>query len=114
MVKTTLLLGLGWLWGSQCVQAADFDCKRASSLSEKAICTNHSLSDADVKLATSYHLLTPMLAMGSRGDVQDSQRAWLKQRDACGKNTACLQGMYSQRQQQLDRYWANIYSRGPY
>jgi uncharacterized protein len=42
------------------------------------------------------------MLMGSRGDAQDEQGAWLTKRHACGNNIACLSGVYKMRIEQLN------------
>ncbi|WP_435954165.1 lysozyme inhibitor LprI family protein [Dryocola sp. BD626] len=87
--------------------AASFDCNKAKAADEKTICANRDLNDKDVQLATKYTFLKGLFAMGARGEMQDGQRAWLKSRQQCGKDKACLTKRYDERLQQLD----DIYSR---
>jgi len=83
--------------------AASFDCDSKTLLpDEKLICDTRSLNDADVKMATTFELLTGLMAMGSRGTLQDEQTAWLKRRQACGADAACLKTSYDERQKQLE------------
>jgi uncharacterized protein len=83
--------------------AASFDCDGKSLLpDEKLICDTRTLNDADVKMATTFELISGLLAMGSRGTLQDEQTAWLKNRQACGADAACLKTSYEERLKQLD------------
>lgn len=84
--------------------AASFDCGKARTADEKAICASPALSDLDVEMATLYRvrMQIPML-MGSRGAAQDEQHAWLTQRSACGGDAACLTQTYRQRIAALNR-----------
>lgn len=85
------------------VRAASFDCDGKALLpDEKQICDTRSLNDADVKMATTFELISGLLAMGSRGTLQDEQTAWLKTRQACGADAACLKASYEDRLKQLD------------
>lgn len=72
--------------------AASFDCEaKELKPDEKAICDNRVLNDADVKMVTTFDLLSGLLAMGSRGTMQDGlQTAWLKKRQACAADVACI------------------------
>jgi uncharacterized protein len=90
--------------GSQPAAAASFDCGKAKTADEKAICADRTLSELDVAMATLYgvRMQIPML-MGARGAAQDEQRAWLAQRRACGGDTACLTQIYQQRIVDLDQ-----------
>lgn len=89
--------------------AASFDCNAQTlAADEKAICDNRPLNDADVKMVTTFDLLSGLLAMGSRGTMQDEQTAWLKKRQACGADTACIKGAYDERLKQLDETYKKI------
>ncbi len=89
-------------------RAASFDCDRARTPDERAICADRSLNDMDVKLTTTYDLLAGLFAMGTRGDLQDAQRSWLKARHDCGGDRACLRRSYVRRQGELQKYYDGI------
>jgi len=78
--------------------AASFDCSKAKTPDEKAICHNAGLSDLDTQMATLFgvRMKIPML-MGSRGAAGDEQIQWLQSRHACGSSVACLIGSYKGR-----------------
>ncbi|HEX7816544.1 lysozyme inhibitor LprI family protein [Dyella sp.] len=78
--------------------AASFDCAKASSTAEKAVCADADLSQLDGDLGKAF--VQAMSAAGNSDALRTSQRAWLKQRDACGSDKRCLQRSYRQR---LDR-----------
>ncbi|MBB3591527.1 uncharacterized protein FHX08_001871 [Rhizobium sp. BK529] len=89
--------------------AASFDCDaKELQPDEKVICENRSLNDADIKMVTTFELLSGLLAMGSRGTLQDEQTAWLKKRQACGGDAACIGAAYQERLKQLDETYKNI------
>ena len=75
---------------------------------EKVICEDRSLNDADVKMVTTFELLSGLLAMGARGTLQDEQTAWLKKRQACGADAACIGAAYQERLKQLGETYKNI------
>ncbi|MCW3836489.1 lysozyme inhibitor LprI family protein [Sphingomonas canadensis] len=77
--------------------AASFDCAKASAPDEKVICKTLSLNDKDVKMAVLFGLVKSVLPMGGRGEEQDMQMAWLKERRACGANAACIGKAYDRR-----------------
>ncbi len=89
-------------------QAASFDCAKAHSADEKAICASRDLNDKDVEMATQYRLLKGLFAMGGQGAMQDQQQAWLKSRRACGGDVACLSQRYDERLRQLDAIYQRI------
>ena len=94
---------------SQPASAASFECEKPDlAADEKAICDNRMLNDADVRMVTTFDLLSGLLAMGARGAMQDDQTAWLKRRQACGENVACIQSAYDERMRQLDEAYKNL------
>ncbi|RUM21337.1 hypothetical protein EFQ99_28095 [Rhizobium vallis] len=111
MTRTmSTVLGLAILISvSDFAWSASFDCD-AKDLKpdEKAICDNRALNDADVKMATTFELLSGLLAMGSRGTLQDEQTAWLKKRQECAADAACLKAAYDERLKQLGETYKNI------
>jgi uncharacterized protein len=95
---------LGLIAATGAAQAASFDCNKAATPDEIAICVNPGLSNLDTIMATLYgvRMEIPML-MGARGAAQDEQRAWLSGRGTCGSNLACLQSSYQSRIAQLQQ-----------
>lgn len=106
-----LLLGLGMF---QIAQAASFDCERATMASERTICTQREINDADVKMATTYNIVRKLVPMGNRGVIRDQQVKWLVLRDQCQSNVQCLAEVYKMRQQKLDLEMSRIYKQGPF
>lgn len=78
-------------------EAASFNCARAGTAAERAICGNRALEDKDVEMATLFSVIRPVFAMGARGAFMDQQNAWLMQRNRCGGDTACLRRRYDDR-----------------
>ncbi|WP_246710201.1 lysozyme inhibitor LprI family protein [Martelella soudanensis] len=89
--------------------AASFDCS-ASGLTpnEKTICANLTLNDDDVKMATMYTMLKGLFAMGVSGNMADDQKAWLKEREACGTSVSCIEKAYDTRIGQLQKLYDGI------
>lgn len=86
--------------------AASFPCDvKTLAPDEKAICANRDLNDLDVRMVTEFKWLSGMFAMGMRGDLQDQQTAWLKTRQACGKDKACIRKAYGVRLKQFDDFY---------
>ncbi|MBW8320695.1 MAG: hypothetical protein K0M49_13015 [Arenimonas sp.] len=82
--------------------AASFDCEKPDlAADETAICANRDLNDLDVKMVTTFDLITGLLPMGNRGVVQDEQVEWLSKRQACDADLACLRAAYTERLAQL-------------
>ena len=83
-------------------------------MDEKAICADRSLNDSDVKMVTMLSIVEGLVAMGSRGEMQDDQVAWLKARHACGGDRTCLAASYKGRIAAIEKSIAAVESRGPF
>jgi uncharacterized protein len=79
-------------------EAASFNCAKAKTATEIAICNTPHLSDLDTQMATLYgvRMQIPML-MGAREAARDEQLAFLARRGACGADVACIQQAYQSR-----------------
>jgi uncharacterized protein len=95
-------------------EAASFDCGRARTPDEIAICDNRDLNDMDVRMATLFEIAKGFVMMGERGTMQDDQREWLAQRRRCGANVGCLRRSYRKRIGELESALQQIRSRGPF
>lgn len=95
----TYLLPMLLLLTSTAFAAPSYDCAKAHSKSELAICQSASLSDLDAALATAYKLA--LQASEDADSIRRTQRIWLKEaRDFCEDN-ACLQLVMEERIAQL-------------
>lgn len=90
------------------------ECGKASSQAEKTICSNYELGQLEARAATLFEITTSLVAMGQRGDIQDSQRAFISQREACRSDVACIRNIYGTRIKQLEAVMSGIASRGPF
>ncbi|WP_088625666.1 lysozyme inhibitor LprI family protein [Oceanicola sp. 22II-s10i] len=90
-------LGLALLAPPAMAASPSFDCTKAGTPTEYAICDNDELARLDVALAEAY---ARARARGEPG-LRDRQRAWIKERDRCGANVACLAGSMRQRLAEL-------------
>jgi len=90
------------------------ECGKAASQSELAICRNYSLGPAEARMATLFGIVTSLVPMGQRADIEESQRQWLNTRDSCGGDTACLSKSYQSRIDALSAIIASISARGPF
>ena len=82
---------------------ASFDCQRAQSPTEKALCSDPVLAGYDRSIAAAFqwHLKTADDAVAFRRQ----QQQWLKERDACGADAACLRSKMSERLDPLASNW---------
>lgn len=89
--------------------SASFDCQRKDlAADETVICEERTLNDLDVKMVTTFDLLTGLMPMGNRDTLRDEQLAWLKTRQACGADAACLKNAYEARMKQLDTAYKSL------
>jgi uncharacterized protein len=91
-------------------QVASFDCARAGTPTEKAICRRPSLGERDVRAAVYYELLMSarpaaegMAYREFRDQLKAEQQQWLAQRDRCGSDEVCLSHGYDRRIDDLRR-----------
>jgi uncharacterized protein len=81
--------------------AASFDCKKASTPQEKAICGSPDLSAADDRMAAAYKNLLSGIPADMVSDVRSEQREWVKglAKDCAddGKMVECLGKKYKTR-----------------
>ena len=81
-----------------------FDCAKAGTKVEKAICSNEELANLDKSLSDAYISLKKNLTATEVKALKDSQRMWMKQRDtSCGSDVPCLRETYSSRLSELAR-----------
>lgn len=79
--------------------AASFDCARAATPTEKAICADPALSRLDDQVAEAFRAAQGLWPAGDwRAFLRNEQRNWLKDRDAtCKADRACLKRDYELR-----------------
>jgi uncharacterized protein len=85
---------------------APIDCGKASSPTERAICRSYPLGQSEARMASP-------VAMGQRGGIDDAQRKWLMERNACGDDTTCLGRTYQYRNNALSSVLDTIDPAGP-
>ncbi len=96
------IVSVGFLFDVGAAHAASFDCAKAKSKTEKAICADQSLSDLDEYLGHYYGGAAETLRDGA-SCLKADQRDWVKTvRDACGVKADCLKDAYLKRLGALD------------
>jgi uncharacterized protein len=84
LIKISLVASLAGLGGNG-LMAASFDCAKASTATEKAICKDKYLSSIDSTMGRLYREIKAK-------KINMYQRDWIKNRNKeCGGNTACLE-----------------------
>lgn len=83
-----------------------FDCVKASSAAEKAICGSVQLASFDRSVNWSYQVAYDDVKHNgdNPSSLVSSQRAWLRKRNACGSNASCLLTTMKQRLGELSSY----------
>ncbi len=83
--------------------AAGFDCMKAVSPTEKAICSSSDVSGLDSMLGVKYRAKIASSTEEVGKKLKERQVEWLKDRDAkCGAAIDCLRAMYLARLGELD------------
>jgi uncharacterized protein len=88
--------------------AQSFDCQKAQTDSEIAICGDAQLAKLDEDLATLYESITVSLPAGDRGlpELRDAQRRWIRDARTCGADVTCLRASYEGRIFELSTTWS--------
>jgi uncharacterized protein YecT (DUF1311 family) len=104
-----LVLSAGLSLAPRPAAAASFDCEKTDLVAdEKVICDTRTLNDADVKMVTTFDILTSLLAMGNRDQLRQEQSDWLKKRRACEADVQCLTTAYAERMKQLQEAFSGL------
>ena len=98
------------LAGMQQAAAQSFDCRRAVTPDEIAICSNPLLGELDEIMADFYRRLRHYTknydnAMGLQAQLRDEARTFLRLRATCGTDEQCLEQAYRARIHQLLQHW---------
>ena len=99
MIRSAVALVLAFAAGGS--MAASFDCKKASSYAEKAICSDGYLTKVDEILSGSYRKAISQTENPDR--LRELQRAWIAERDQC-TTQKCLDKSLGERVSFLDNY----------
>lgn len=74
-----------------------FDCRLASTQTERAICGSMDLSRMDRDVSTIYAAILEMSGEAARATERDAQRGFISTRNACGADAYCLFPAYLER-----------------
>jgi len=94
--------------------ASPINCAKTTNPTEKTICSTPSLLQADARMTAYFEIATQFVAMGVRGDLQDSQQAFPAVRNKCGTNKACILAAYKKQTAPLEAVIANVKTHGPF
>lgn len=88
----------------QVTWAPSFDCTKASTFSEKAICNDPLLGKLDGALSENYkYMLASDIGDGARIDLKTTKKKWLAERNKCTDNQ-CLANTYRKRIDEVCEY----------
>ncbi len=90
------------------------NCAKAATPNEKTICSDPTLIQADARMDTLYNISLHFVAMGIRGDLQDQQPVWIRQREACGTNKTCIRAAYKKRTAVFEAIIKRVATFGPF
>lgn len=100
MLKFILALG-ALLFIASPAAAASFDCSKAQSAFEKAICSDAEISAQDDTLAQAYQTALGGLSADAAGEVKSAQRSWLNYAErVCSEDAQPIAGEYNDDQRQ--------------
>ena len=103
LVCLALLLSVGVV---SVGNAASFDCNKATTETEIAICGDPELSALDDRLSRLYvrgRQITKNVS-GSNLEIQNNQIGWLNKRNKCRSETSCLSLAYQTRLEELKEF----------
>ena len=83
------------------VRGPGFDCRKASTPTEYAICNSPSLWAADNANAAIYFWMMENVDLATQKKLRAVQRDWLGYRNSCGGNVDCLNEVYGTRLKEL-------------
>jgi len=78
-----------------------FNCVTDRAPDEVTICGNTALSQLDRQLGNLYGAVREGLDPNQQQALRDTQRIWLRQRSACGRDASCIARLYQERISQL-------------
>jgi uncharacterized protein YecT (DUF1311 family) len=81
--------------------APAYACRDSKSAAELVICQNQDLAILDIRLNATYAGVQSRMTDAELKTLREQQRAWVKERDKCGANAACIHTLYQARLQQL-------------
>lgn len=89
---------------AQATLSPSFNCAKASTFSEKAICTDTLLGKLDGALAENYKsMLAADIGDGTKNELKATQRKWIAERNKCADNQ-CVANIYRKRIDEICEY----------
>lgn len=103
LATTSMITAVIWAAGTPAA-AQGFDCRYAKLAAERTVCASRTLRRMDQEIAIQYRNVRRQLRSErvSQAFIRE-QRAWLRSRNNCRRDRACLDTMYRVRLAELDR-----------
>ncbi|ATE79197.1 hypothetical protein CNN82_23280 [Pseudomonas frederiksbergensis] len=92
--------------------ATGMDCTKAANAVENTICANKGLYELDTQMGSVYRTLMNA-ASPAQVELKRSQRQWLKVRNECVEDVACLDQHYRERLLALHVQWVDVVAYQP-
>jgi uncharacterized protein YecT (DUF1311 family) len=83
------------------IEGPSYPCARAGTLTERSICANPKLWIYDRFLSSVYDARRLTLPAEDAAALISTQRSWLRRRDGCTDDPACLETLYSSRLEEI-------------
>ena len=74
-----------------------FDCAKATTNTEHAICASDLLSALDGEMADAYRVARTGVGANARQHIRDEQISWIGRRNACGGDADCIEARMRER-----------------
>jgi uncharacterized protein YecT (DUF1311 family) len=81
--------------------APSFDCGKAETATEKAICGSFELASWDRSVALAFRRALERQTPQKQAELRQGQKDWLRKRDACGDKSECIDDQQWQRVSEL-------------
>jgi uncharacterized protein len=85
-------------------QAQSFNCRHARTADEVLICQDGQLGALDEHMSDIYFRVRNSRHGGARANLEAEQSGWLRSRQRCGRDAACIGDSYRQRIRELLDY----------
>jgi uncharacterized protein len=99
--------------GEAVVSGPSFDCARAGTPPERAICADPGLAALDLELARLYGDARAAVGDAGAEALRANQREWMRRRDACGADAFCINAQMEERIARLAAMAASGATGGP-
>jgi uncharacterized protein len=108
LLAATIVAIAGYISAPVPVEAQSFNCSKAGTDVEHAICDTSFLGDLDLEMSNLYYGLRARLSQPGRNALRRDQKRWLGYRDSCGYAIRCIEQSYLDRISELNEWHRNV------